>query len=114
MKAMNSVAQFCCVVLRILQNHMPHVAMSFLNDVGVKESKTRYSNTKILELSEVQKFILKYIQNLNMTLTDLKRAEAMMSAEKLMFCMTEFKIMSFVCNTEERHLNAIKILKVLE
>ena len=114
MGATNSVAQFCRVVLRILQDHVPHVAMPFLDDVGVKGPKTRYGDEEVPELPGVRKFVLEHIRNLDMALADLERAGATMSAEKSMFCMAGLKIVGFVCDAEGRHPDAIKVLKVLE
>jgi hypothetical protein len=114
MGATNSVAQFCRVVLRILQEHIPHIAIPFLDDIGVKGPKTRYNDEEVPELPGVRKFVLEHIQNLDKVLADLERAGATMSAEKSMFCMAGLKIVGYVCDAKGRHPDAIKVLKMLE
>ena len=32
---------------------MPHIALSYVNDVDIKGSKTKYKNEEISELSEI-------------------------------------------------------------
>ena len=62
--ATNSVAQFCRVVLTLLRDLIPHVAMPFLDDIGVKGPKSRYNDKEVPELPGVRKFVLEHIQNL--------------------------------------------------
>ena len=71
-EVMNSVVQFVWIMLWVLETQTSHICEQFLNDIGVKSSKTDYSGVKIL--SNVQRFILKHIQNLDRVLCDLKRA----------------------------------------
>ena len=42
--AINSVAQFMKIIIRILMNHVSHAAMSFLNDMKIKKSKNNFEN----------------------------------------------------------------------
>jgi hypothetical protein len=87
--------------------------MPFLDDIGVKRSKNRYNDKKVPDLSKVRKFIIKYIQNLNAVLADLERAEATISVKKLKFCITKLKIVKYAYNTNNRHPDSLKILKIL-
>lgn len=114
MGATNSVAQFCRVVLKILQDHIPHIAMPFLDDIGVKGPKSRYDDEEVPELPGVRKFVLEHIQNLDAVLADLERAGATISAVKSMFCMAGLKIVGYVCDADGRHPDSAKILKILE
>ena len=45
--ATNSVAQFSRVVAKILQAHMPHRALPFIDDIGVKGAKTDYNGEEV-------------------------------------------------------------------
>jgi hypothetical protein len=112
MGATNSVAQFCRVVLRILQGHIPDVAMPFLDDVGVKGPKSRYNDEEVPELPGIRKFVLEHIQNLDAVLADLERAGATISAVKSKFCMAGLKIVGYVCDAEGRHPDSTKVLKM--
>jgi hypothetical protein len=114
MGATNSVAQFCRVVLRILQDLIPHIAIPFLDDIGVKGPRSRYDDVEVPELPGVRKFVLEHIQNLDRTLADLERAGATLSAVKSMFCMAGLRIVGYVCDAEGRHPDSAKILKILE
>ena len=71
MGATNSVAQFCRVVLRILQDLIPDIAIPFLDDIGVKGPRSRYNDAEAPELPGIRKFVLEHIQNLDRTLADL-------------------------------------------
>jgi hypothetical protein len=87
--------------------------MLFLNNIGVKRSKNKYNDKKVFNLSEVRRFIIKYIQNLNTVLADLERAEAIMSVKKLKFYIIRLKIVKYAYNTDNKYLNSLKILKIL-
>jgi len=112
--ATNSVAQFVRVVLEILRDHIPHIAMPFLDDIGVKGPKSRYNDEEAPELPGVRQFVLEHIQNLDAVLADLERAGATMSAVKSKFCMAGLKIVGYVCDAEGRHPDSAKVLKILE
>ena len=92
---------------------MPHIALSYVNNVDIKGLKTRYKNKEISELSEIQRFIMKHLQNINCILTDLKCIKLMLIILKLMFCFLRMKLIKFICNENERHLNSKKIVKII-
>ena len=110
-EAINSVAQFIQIVSKILKNHISVKCWFFLDDIEIKELKTKYQNQEII--SEIQQFILEHVQWLNAVLADLKWADCIMSEKKSQFCMSDIKIVEFVCNAEEWHLNSTKMIKVL-
>jgi len=110
----NSVAQFVRVMLTILRDHIPHIALPFLDDIGVKGPRSRYNDEEVPELPGVRKFVLEHIQNLDAVLADLERAGATISAEKSMFCMAGLKIVGYVCDADGRHPDSAKVLKILE
>jgi hypothetical protein len=101
------------IVLKILQNYVPHRAMPFLDNIGVKGPKSRYNDKKVPDLPKVRRFVIKHIQNLDTVLADLERAEATMSAKKSKFCMAGLKIVRYAYDADGRHPNSLKILKIL-
>lgn len=112
--ATNSVAQFVRVVTTILQDHIPHIALPFLDDIGVKGPRSRYNDEEVPEMPGVRRFVLEHVQNLDKVLADLERAGASISAEKSMFCMAGLKIVGYVCDSSGRHPDSSKVLKVLK
>ena len=92
---------------------MPHVILLYVNDINVKDLKTKYENEEISELSKIQRFIMKHLQNINCILTDLKCAELMLAVLKLMFCFLKMKLIRFIYNENERYLDSKKIAKII-
>ena len=111
-KITNSVAQFVRIIMKILKNHISDVARSFLNDINVKDSKTKYDDEKVA--SSICRYILEHIKSLNVVLTDLKRASVIIFEVKSNFCMFEIKIVEFVCDADERHFDITKIIKIID
>jgi hypothetical protein len=68
--AINSVTQFVRIVIKILEDLIPDIYRPFLDDIGVKGLKTDYNREE--SASNIRRFILKYIINLDRTLTDLE------------------------------------------
>jgi hypothetical protein len=60
MKAINFVIQFVQMINKIIVDHVFHHALSFVNDIKVKELKTTYNNEFIL--SEIRRYVMKHIQ----------------------------------------------------
>ena len=112
--ATNSVAQFVRVVTKILQDHIPHISIPFLDDIGIKGPRSRYNDEEVPDLPGVRRFVLEHIQNLDVVLADLERAGATVSGEKSMFCMPGLKIVGYVCDCDGRHPDSTKVLKILE
>jgi hypothetical protein len=80
----------------------------------VKDFRNKYDDVKVLKLSNIQKFILKYIQNLNYTLADLKQIKIILSAVKSIFYMAELRIVEYVYDIKRRHFDSAKVLKILK
>ena len=112
MGATNSVAQFVRIVTRILQDHIPHIACQFVDDVGVKGPKTTYDNAEVF--LGVRRYVMEHIQNLDVVLADIKQAGATVSGEKSQFCMRSLKVVGFVCDINGRHLDAAKVIKIVD
>ena len=92
---------------------MPHVTLSYVNNVSIKGPKIKYENKEISELSEIQRFIMKHLQNINYVLIDLKCAELTLAVLKLMFCFLRMKFIKFICNENERYSDSKKIVKII-
>jgi hypothetical protein len=60
MSAINSMIQFVRVINKIIVDHVFHHALSFVNDIEVKESKITYNNEFIL--FEIRRYVMKHIQ----------------------------------------------------
>jgi hypothetical protein len=112
MRAINSVAQFVRIVMKILIDHILDVARSFLDDIEVKSSKTKYDNEEVA--SDIRRYILEHIKSLDAVLVDLERASITISILKSHFCMIEFKVVSFICDADDRHLDTIKVIKIID
>ena len=77
----------------------------------MKSPKSRYDDIKISELSNIYKFILKYIQNLNYIFINFKRARVILFIIKFIFYIAELRIVEYIYNIKRRYFNSIKILK---
>jgi hypothetical protein len=112
MRAINSVAQFVRIIMKILIDHIFDVARSFLNDIEIKNSKTKYDNKEVT--SSIRRYILEHIKSLNAVLVDLEKTSITISILKSHFCMIEFKIVSFICDADDRYFDTIKIIKIID
>ena len=110
--AMNSIAQFVWVVIKILTAHITARCRLFLDDVRVKKVKNIYENREVM--SEIRLFVLKHIQWLNIVLINLELVECIISEKKSQFCMFDIKIINFVCDSNDRSSNNFKIIKIVE
>ncbi len=111
MKAINFVTQFVRMINKIIVDHVSHHALSFVDDIEVKESKTTYNNEFIL--SEIRRYVMKHIQWLNDVLTNIERSDCIIFEEKSQFCCEELRVIDFVCDVEKRHSDTAKIIKIL-
>lgn len=68
--AINLVAQFIRIGLKILTSYLQDQAKPFLNNVGVKKPKTKYNNEELA--SKIRCYVFKNIQTLDMILVDLE------------------------------------------
>lgn len=76
MGATNSVAQFVRVVMTILEDLFPTIAMPFLDDIGVKGPYTDYNGEETLP--GIRRFVYEHLMNLQQTLDRIERAGATM------------------------------------
>ena len=111
MGATNSVAQFVRVVMTILEDLFPKVAMPFLDDIGVKGPYSDYDNE--LKLPGIRRFVFEHLQNLDATLDRIERAGACIGP-KSQFCYNGMEIVGFVCGSGGRAPASAKVVKILE
>ena len=95
----------------MLNFNILHNTEIFIDDIKIKELKTKYNNEK--NLSEIYCFILEYLQTLNHIFLILKLTNIKISKEKSYFNQSEIVIIEYSCNYEKRHLKAAKISKII-
>jgi hypothetical protein len=110
--ATNSVAQFCRVITKILQDHIPHIARPFLDDIPVKGLKSDYG--KKLAALGIRLYILEHIQALDHVLVNIEKAGATISGAKSQFGMAGLSIVGYVCDSSGKYSATAKIIKILE
>lgn len=110
--ATNSVAQFVRIVTDILMDHIPHRCAPFLDDIGVKGPRTDYNNKEVAP--GIRQYVLEHLQWMDAVLADLERAGATISGEKSQFCLQGLKMVGFVCDTNGKHPESLKVIKILE
>ena len=111
-KAINSMTQFVKIVTKILKNHLRTRCKSFLDDIEMKESRSRYDDREVA--SSIRFFVLEHIQWLDVVLVDLELANVTISKEKSQWCMNDLKIVEFVCDSNDRSSNNVKIIKIVK
>ena len=57
---------------------------------------------------------MKYVQWLNAMLVNLKKIDYTILNEKSQFCMSDLKIVDFVCDSDNRFSETAKIIKILK
>ena len=92
---------------------MPYVILLYVNNVSIKDLKTKYKNEEISELSEIQRFMMKHLQNIDCILIDLKYTELTLTVLKLMFCFLKMKLVEFIYNENRRYSDSKKIAKII-
>jgi hypothetical protein len=108
----NSIIQFVRIVTKILEKYIPHVYLPFIDNINIKRPKITYNNEKVVP--RIRKYILEYIIWMDGVLTDLERAEYTISGIKSQFCMSELRVMRFICDILRRHPNISKIIKIVK
>ena len=64
--------------------------------------------------SDVRRYVLKHIKNLNVVLLNFKLAECIIFKKKSQFCMSKIKIVKFVYDFSDRRFKSSKIIKILK
>jgi hypothetical protein len=112
MRIINFVAQFVRIIMKILIDHILDVARSFLDDIEIKNSKIKYNNKEVT--FDIRCYIFEQIKSLDAVLVNLKKTSITISILKSHFYMIEFKLVSFIYDVDDRHLNTIKIIKIMD
>jgi hypothetical protein len=99
------------MINKIIVDHVFHHALSFVNDIKIKESKMTYNNEFIL--FKIRRYVIKHIQWLNDVLIDIEKTSCIIFEKKSQFCCEEFRVVEFVCDVEKRHSNTTKMIKIL-
>lgn len=110
--ATNSVAQFIRIVFKILAIHLQCRAKLFLDNMGVKGPKTTHNNEELAP--EIRRYVVEHIENLDKVLTDLEQAGVTIARAKSQFCRAGLKTVRYICDTDGRHLDTPKNLKILD
>ena len=95
----------------MLNFNILHDAEIFIDNIEVKELKTKYDNEE--SLSEICCFILEHLQALDHVFLTLKLANVKISEEKSHFDQPEIVIVEYLCDYKRRHLKAAKISKIM-
>ena len=45
----------------ILYKLIPNITLSYIDNIRIKESKSRYNNKEVSKLSDIRRFIFKYL-----------------------------------------------------
>ena len=109
--ATNSVGQFVRVMTKILE-HVHKEAGAYIDDIGIEGPRTDYDNDKVEP--GIRRFILEHIVNCDKVLLELERAGVTIAAEKTQWCMPGVKIVGYVCDSDGRHPDSAKIIKILD
>ncbi|CAL3966159.1 unnamed protein product [Diplocarpon coronariae] len=87
--ATNSIAQFVRVIYKILVDCIPNIALPYIDDVGVKGSRSFYNHKEVLP--GIRRFIMEHIQNLDQVLVRFERAGATVGP-KSQYCLPSMEI----------------------
>ena len=95
----------------MLTNLISKVCQCFIDDIEIKKSIDRYVDEYVL--SEVRKFIMKKLQNLNKMLTIIEVTENSVSGKKSQFMQKKIKLIDFVCEPGEMLSEISKVMKIV-
>lgn len=85
--------------------------MFFLDNIGIKDPKTKYNNKKLA--LRVKCSVLEYIQHLNKVLADLEQVGIIIARVKSQFCQADLKIVGYIYDVEGYYPDTFKDLKLL-
>ena len=110
-EAMNSVTQCQRTSAAILKRNISHGARVYINNILIRESKTRYENKKTL--SEVKYFIFEHLKTLDQILISIELFNIKVFKKKSQFCQSKIIIIRFSCDFDERYSEVKKIAKIV-
>ena len=106
------MAQFVRIISKILKSISLNAVRVFLDNIRVKEPKTKYNRIKVS--SSLYQYIFEHLINLEKTLWFMELIGTTIAAEKSQFIMARLKIVGWVYNYNGQHLDKVKIAKVLD
>ena len=74
--------------------------------------KTIYNNKELTP--GIRQYLVDYIQSLDKVLTNLEQAGITIARAKSQFCQAGIKIVRYICNTNGRYLDTLKVLKIMD
>ena len=103
---MNAVPVFHDNMSHILKDETPHVTDPYIDDVGVKGSKTRYelpdrTYEMIPENPGICHFVWEHLQNVNQVLQRVKYCGGTFSGYKPVVCTPEIIVVEHRCTYED-------------
>ena len=116
----NAVQAFDRVVKKVLYAQIVQGRCEqFIDDIVVRpKSRYKYLNKKgepmISQIPGICLYVLEAIQNLDVVLADIERAEGTIAGYKLVFVAEEIKVMAYVCDSNRRHPDIQKVKKILD
>jgi hypothetical protein len=111
-RVINSIAQFVRIVIKILQKHIPHICLLFMDDIGVKGPRTIYNDEEAIP--GIRRYMLEHIMWLNNVFADLERAGCTISGPKSQFYIPGIRIVGFVCDYLGKYPDSAKVIKIIE
>jgi hypothetical protein len=109
--ATNSVAQFVRVVMTILEDLFPKIAVPFIDDIAVKGPYSDYDEEIVLP--GIRRFVYEHFQNLDITLDRVERAGACIGDKSQFCCKNGMVVVGFVCGSFGRSPSSSGITKIL-
>lgn len=104
--------QFVRIVYKVLANNIFNKRELFLDNIGIKKWKNIYNNQELL--LEIWHYLVNYIQNLNAIFANLKRTDITILKAKSQFYYADIKIMGYIYDSKEWHLDISKVLKIFD
>lgn len=99
------------IVKKVLVKEIPNDCDVYMNDILVKESRTKYDNWEILP--GVQQYMYKHLQSLDRILFSLEVSNIIIAPLKSQFCVPAIKVVSYIYDFDRRYPEKAKIIKIL-
>ena len=80
MRVINSVAQFVRVENSVLKTQILDRCRSFVNDIEIKRTTNTFNDEEVV--SDIRRYVLIHLQNLNHCLADIERARSIVANAK--------------------------------
>jgi transposase InsO family protein len=108
----NSVAVFQRIICKVLEQHIPHHAKPFVDDVGIRGPKSRYNDEEIAP--GIRRFVWEHVQIFRGIMRSIWISGMTVSGLKLALGMSRINIVGMVCDEEGRHPDFKKVQKILD